>query len=366
MAQKIKKMSKKFIAFVCMITLVFSYSVITTETDAAAVTSSKDTLSDSRPSTVSNHTITFTTPSGATAGDTITVTFDTAFDTSSIVFGDIDLTDDGGDLTLAGDCSTATDISAVMASDVLTFTLCGSAAAIDAGSILEIEIGTNATSGTNQIANPALLGCSGGSSVCDVSVAGTFGDTGTVQVVLIDGIAVSATVDEYLTFTSNDYVVGFGSWSAGSTVERWATSDAAGATSEPVGVTDPFQLSVSSNGGGGVSITVKSIGDGSSAGLYKSTATTKLIPALASSAVAADTEGYGVSASAASGLTIDEGFDDDTTSDLAVSATNQVFATAAGAVSGGTVDCELNAAIAATTPTGSYADTLVFVCTPTF
>lgn len=360
MAQKIKKLSKKFVAFVCMITLVFSYAVVTVETDAATATSLKDTLSDSRPTTVSNHTISFVTPSGATADDTIILTFDSAFDTSSIVFGDIDLTDDTVDLTLAADCTVTTNISAVMSSDVLTFTLCSTAAAIAAGSTLEVEIGTNAASGTNQITNPALLGCSGSSSVCDVAITGTFGDTGTAQVVLIDGIAVSATVDEYLTFVSDDYAVGFGSWSGGATDDRWATKDAAGSS---VSNSSPFQLTVSSNASDGVSITAKSTGNGTSAGLYDSS-TTNLIPADNAGDIAAGTEGYSLYTS--TNTTLTENTFADATATGVISTSNQVIATASGAVNSGIVEVALYAAIASTTDTGSYSDTLVFVCTPTY
>ena len=360
MAQKIKKLSKKFIALVSMFTLVFSYSIVNIETDAAAVISSKNVLSDSRPSTVSNHTITFTTPSGAVADDTIVLTFDSAFDTSLIVFGDIDLTDDAAELTLAADCTTATNISAVMAADVLTFTLCSSAAAIAADSVLEIEIGTNATSGTNQIENPALLGCSGSSSVCNVVVTGGFGDTGTVQVVLIDGISVSATVDEYLTFVSDDYAVGFGTWAGGATDDRWATLDAVGSDASN---TDPFQLTISSNSSGGVSVTAKSIGNGTSAGLYDSVST-NLIPADNAVGIADGTEGYSLYTS--TNTTLTENTFADVTATGVISTANQVIATAAGAVNSGIVEVALYAAVASTTETGSYSDTLVFVCTPTY
>ena len=360
MAQKIKRLSKKFISLICMFTIVFSYSVITVETDAAPLINTKNTLSDSRPSTVSNHTITFTTPSGAVADDTIILTFDSAFDTSSIVFGDIDLTDDSSDLTLAGDCATTTNISAIMAADVLTLTLCSTAAAIVADSVLEIEIGTNATTGTNQIINPALSGCSGSSSVCDVTFTGIFGDTGTAQVVLIDGVAVSATVDEYLTFVSDDYAVGFGSWSGGATDDRWATTDELGSDASN---TSPFQLTVSSNAPGGVSITAKSIGNGTSAGLYDSSST-NLISADNAADIADGTEGYALYTSTNTTLT-ENTFADETATGTITTA-NQVIATAAGAVSAGVVEVALYAAIATTTDTGSYSDTLVFVCTPTY
>ena len=60
MAQKIKKISKKIIAFICMITLVFSASVVN-ESKANAMTNIKLTLADSRTTNATgDYTLTFT------------------------------------------------------------------------------------------------------------------------------------------------------------------------------------------------------------------------------------------------------------------------------------------------------------------
>ena len=166
-----------------------------------------------------------------------------------------------------------------------------------------------------------------------------------------------------LTFSISDITIGFGTWSG--TEIRYATGDTNGSTTEP-GAGLPTQLTASTNAPNGLTITVRSTGDGSNAGLYKSATPTKLIAAVASSAVVADSEGYGVYGKNASLLTIDEGFDNDGVSDLAVSFSAQTFASASATVSSGTVDLSAKAAIAGTTPAGSYSDALTLVCTGNF
>ncbi|KKL68982.1 hypothetical protein LCGC14_2119560 [marine sediment metagenome] len=62
---------------------------------AAAITPASDTMSRLKISTLSNHTIVFTTPTGVDASsDTITVTFPAGFTIGSVAFGDMDLSQD--------------------------------------------------------------------------------------------------------------------------------------------------------------------------------------------------------------------------------------------------------------------------------
>src|SRR4030042_2042991 len=202
MAKKIKKHGKTTLILGLILVLAALYGFIPLA-KAGTVTSRSDSISDSRPSTASDHTVEFTVASAVDEGDTITVTFDPAFDTSTIVLADVDVADDTVDLTTAANCAGAEKASVVMAADVLTITICaGDGGAIAAASVVEIQIGTNA-GGTHQIVNPALLGCSGASSVCDIDVAGTFGDTGKMKVAIISGVTVSATIAETLTFSVN-------------------------------------------------------------------------------------------------------------------------------------------------------------------
>ena len=161
---------------------------------AATVTSVNDYPSTLQTSQDSNHRVLFTTPTGISEGSTVTLTFATAFDTSAITEDDIDIADDGTDLTTAADCSGSEHASVAIASDVVTITICaGDGGAIAATSAVTIEVGTNATSsgtGANQITNPSSTGN------YYVSIAGTFGDSGSIILPIggDDSLSVTATV----------------------------------------------------------------------------------------------------------------------------------------------------------------------------
>ncbi|MCK5475336.1 MAG: hypothetical protein KAI71_02000 [Candidatus Pacebacteria bacterium] len=368
MAQKIKKISKKFIALVCMFTLVFSYSVVNiNDSDAAAVAGSgiSDALSDSRPGEYANHTIQFEYNNEGTLanGDTQTFTF-TGFTQGANASAVTDFTMTvGSDGTTYGTAMTQTAdytfSNSAGLNPVYTFTWTGTGVTKLAANPFVRIVFANVS---DKLPNP-------GAAVYTITLGGTNNyATGTTRVVILSGIAVTATVDEYITFSSTeaDNAVGFGSWTGGSVATRWATSDGNGTfTPAPAGVDDPTQLQVSSNAGDGVSITVKSINSNDSAGLYSTTAAAE-IPADSSTDITTlDVEGFAVYASA-SNMTIDEGFDHDTVSDLAVTTGNLLFASTAAGISGGTVDVEMNAEILATTAAGSYSTTVVFVATPSY
>lgn len=160
---------------------------------AATVTSANDYPSTLQTSQAANHRVLFTTPAGVSEGSTITLAFAASFDTSTITEDDIDVADDGVDLTTASSCGSA-QASVAIASDVVTITICaGGGGAIAATSAVAVEIGTNATSsgtGSNQITNPSSTGN------YYVSIAGTFGDSGSIILPIggDDSISVTATV----------------------------------------------------------------------------------------------------------------------------------------------------------------------------
>lgn len=218
--------------------------------NAATLTTVKDTISDSRPSVVSNHTIDFTTPTGITSGQTITITFPAGFTLSSIAFGDVDLKDDGTDLAIAATPSGAT-WGAAVSGQVLTLT--NGTTAVGAGSVMELQIGTNATSGTagtNQITNTTV-----GSYV--ISIGGTMADSASLRIALVDSVSVTASVDTSLTFTVAGKTSG--------TVNGEGTScgGAATATALPFDTLAPSTaevlcqtLSVTTNAGSGFTVTV--------------------------------------------------------------------------------------------------------------
>ncbi len=138
----IKRLTAAFLAVVIVVNVgVFQATRIAS---ATALTSVTDVTGDQTQSVSANHLITFTTPSGASAGETVTITFASEFDTSLIDEDDVDVSDDGIQQTTAADCFGAEQASVTVGGDVVTITLCASGA-IAPGSVVQVSIGTSAT-----------------------------------------------------------------------------------------------------------------------------------------------------------------------------------------------------------------------------
>lgn len=168
--------------------------------EAANVTSFSNTLSDSAPSVVSDHTIVFTTPTGVANGETITLDFsDGPFVVGSVDHTDIDV-ETTGDFSVAADCTGTDEVSAAFGGTTLTLTLCaGDGAAIAANGTTTIEIGLNATAdatGDAQLTNPAA-------GSYQIPLTAGSADTGETRVAIVDAVTVTATVDTIFTFTVN-------------------------------------------------------------------------------------------------------------------------------------------------------------------
>lgn len=234
---------------------------------AATVTTFSDTLSDSRPSLAVDHTISWDVvdAGGFVAGDSFAITFASGFDTSAITEDDVDIEDDGVDITTAADCSGSDVASVAMANDVLTVTACEGDGANITG-ILTVKIGTNAAesgTGANQITSPAA-----GSYT--VSMAGTgYTDSGEIQVAVIPGVTTSLAVSASLSVT----VAGLASSEAvnGATTTIDASSDA---TSIPFGtmVVNTAKVAgqtvtVSTNAAEGYTTAIRWFGTGTNDGL---------------------------------------------------------------------------------------------------
>lgn len=168
--------------------------------EAANVTTYSDTLSDSAPGVVSDHTITFTTPTGITNGSTIVLDFsDGPFVLGSVNFTDIDVASTTGDFSVAADCTGAEEVGADFGSwPTLTLTFCSTDGGfIDANGTTTIEIGTNATFGTPgdaQLTNPAA-----GSYQIPLTAGAS--DVGETRVAIVPTVTVTASVDTLFTFT---------------------------------------------------------------------------------------------------------------------------------------------------------------------
>ena len=169
-------------------------AVVVPTTSAALITGANDRPTTLQSGQAANHTVLFTTPTGVSEGSTMTLSFSASFDTSSIIQDDVDVADDGTDLTTASTCTGTQQASVAIASDIVTITICaGDGGSIAAGSQVSIEIGTNATAsgtGANRITNPSSTG------TYFVTVAGTMGDDGSIALPISgdDSVAVSGVI----------------------------------------------------------------------------------------------------------------------------------------------------------------------------
>ena len=348
---------KKIVIFLILsLLLIVFWSV--TRTQAASLSAISDVLSRLKVSEDANHTISFTTPTGVAAGQTITIAFPSDFDTTGVDFSDIDVTDDGTDLDLAAIPAGATWGAAFGGTGNRTLTITSGTGTIAATSAIVVEIGTHAAfavAGDQAINNATVAGN------YTITIAGTFGDTGQYAIYIVDNdqIIINGEVDPTISLAISDNQVGFGHFT--NTNVRYATADETGAFVEP-GNSLPTQLTASTNATSGLTISIRDEGDGANAGLW-STAASELIAADASSNVLANSKKYGVYGKNASSLTIAAGFNDDGVGDLAISRSAQTFASTAGIVSNGQVDLSAKSAIDGSTKAGSYTDTLTVICT---
>lgn len=163
--------------------------------EAAAVSYFSDTISDSTPNASANHTIVFNTPSGLSAGEAIVVSFDAGIGIGTLSFEDIDLAVNGSDEDLAASAN-AGDWGVSTSSNSITIT--SGTDTIGTNATVTIEIGTHAsygTTGTYQLSNPGATGS------YEVSVAVGASDSGETEIVIVDSVTVSATVDTIFNFS---------------------------------------------------------------------------------------------------------------------------------------------------------------------
>ena len=164
--------------------------------EAANVTTFKDTLSNSAPSVVSNHTVQFTTPTGVANGSTVTLALP-SFTVGSVNFADIDVATTSN-FTLAANCAGTEKIGAAFSGTTLTLTFCsGDGGLIPANGTTTIKIGTHATfggTGTNQLINPAV-------GSYNLHLTAGVSDLGDTRVAIVNTVQVTATVDTLFTFT---------------------------------------------------------------------------------------------------------------------------------------------------------------------
>lgn len=167
---------------------------------AATVTLFSDALSDSRPSQLANHDIKFKMDASTAIANTETVAIQfNSFTTggTQMVNGDWQVLHDADGsgsytaLTVTTHYTiTHPGTSEANPTTTFTFTTAG-ATAIDTNKYLEFVL----TNGSGKLPNP-----SAGSKTVDINES-TFGDTGEIQVAIIAGVDVSATVSASLSVT---------------------------------------------------------------------------------------------------------------------------------------------------------------------
>ncbi len=345
--------SKKFLVFflaLIFLTVIFSPQI----TDAAALTSLSDTMSRLKASTASNHTIKFTTPSGASGSDTITIEMPAGFTIGSVAFGDMDLSHGNTtgyetELTL-GAAAGAGVWGAAFSSQTLTLTHPTDAAGdIAASDVVVVEIGDHASGGSNQITNSTA-------ATYTITIDGTFGDDGKIAIVILadDQVVLTATVAPSITFTLSANASDFGELSTGSIT-----------TSTP-----NITLTIGTNAANGYEISVEDTGDTSNPGLYNSAGPDIIGSADAAYAntatLAAGTEGYGIQASSA-GATIDARYLQTVNDVGGLELTATPLATYAIPMTANhTITIVHMAAISTFTAAGSYTDTLTYIATANF
>ena len=356
-------MMRKFIsASLIVLTTVLTTGLLSIEQAfAASITSFSDTLSNENASAASNHTIVFTTPTGVASGQTIILTFDNSTSIpAGRTFTDIDVKDNGTNVTLAAAPSGATWGAVRTSATVITLT--NGTTAVAAGHTITVLVGTNAafqSTGTFQITN-------GSAGTTTIAVSGTFGDTGTLAMPILanDVVAVTATVNPTISFALSTNAIDFGVLS--SAAGKWATSGAAsGGTSATVTTvpTVAHTMTTSTNATGGYVISYS--GPTLTSGSNTITATS----ISASSNGTPGTAQFAASYSTGGSSTITSGYTGRATTTPNwnfVPSTTTTIVTAAGPVSSEVVSASYLANIAGSTPAGAYSTNLTYIATGTF
>lgn len=198
---------------------------------AAPLLSLSNTMSSSKITTASSHSIRFTTPTGAGDNtDTIIITFPSDFNFTSKTIGTI---------TFTHGASTGLESTETLASSP-SVSAWGAVFSGTQNRVLTLTAPTDGVGSTVVAANDRIIitynntnsvnATSPGSYV--IGVSGTFGDTGSITVGILsdDQVSVSATVAQSLTFSISDNSIGFGTLS--SSAAQFATGDTLGSASE--------------------------------------------------------------------------------------------------------------------------------------
>lgn len=227
---------------------------------ADAITNLSDTISTSRPGLDANHTIEFTAPTDIIDNDeTLTVTMPAGFDLTGVDEDDIDIADDGVDLETSQDCNATDEVGVSVLGQVITFQFCnGDGVSVASASVVTIEIGDNAThdgTGADQINNQNTP------DAYEIVLGGTWGNQGTTQIAIIEGVVVTGQVETNLVFSISGV-------DAGEDANGDSTTGTTTSTAIPFGTTTPDveyvmaqDVQVTTNAADGFAVTVSADGD---------------------------------------------------------------------------------------------------------
>lgn len=339
---------------------------------AATVSNFSDTLSTIKESTAANHTLTFTINDNWDASETITIDFPDSFDTSGFSNTepeDFDVTDDGVDQSVIANGACIADAIMVTGvnttTDTFTLTLCSGSIGIASGSLITIEIGTHASFGSN--GNDQITSQTAAQNDSDptVTLAGSFGGSGTLalEIVADNDASVSVAVLSRISCSFNGMTVTF--------------PDATGVV---ITAGTNTTITAGTNAPNGLNVTVYDEGNGTNPGLYKGGAPTYLIGSANSSyantaTLANNTDGFGIQGAATQGdagsatLSIASRYNQtgSTVGGLEVGAgASQQLATAPGPINNAVVTVTHKMAVSNLAPSGTYNDTLTYICTGIF
>ncbi len=347
-------MIKKYSVSITALTLLVILSGLPQFVFAAALTNLSDTMSSAKINTVSSHVIRFTTPTGANeATDTIIITFPADFDFTAKAIGSV---------TFTHGASTGLETTETLAA-APSATAWGAVFSGTENRILTLTAPTDGT-GTAVLApgDKVIFTYSSANSTnpstansYSVSIAGTFGDTGSILVNVIndDQVLVSATVPQSLTFSISDNTIGFGSLTSASA--RFATGDANGSGTE----TEAHNIIVGTNAANGYTVNLAG-----STLTYGGNTITAIGATNSASTPGSEQFGLRMSASGGTGAVSAPYAADGFAFDSA--AFPDQIASAAGASANTTYSARYLANISPSTEAGAYTATLTYTATANF
>lgn len=339
-------MKKRLVLLLILFLLLISLTYLLFHIAKAGLVSNfSDQLSTQVIATAADHTIIFKTASDFEPNQTLELFFEQDFDLSLIDYTDIDFKVNEADLNLGSSPGTGSNsnIGVVVSGQTITFTQ-NDTDTVTAGSNLTIVIGLNADNqvqGDKQIYNPTLA------NTYNISLSGSFGDMGTILVVILnsDSVALTGLIIPELSFS----------------IRNIADSDYSNTcflgTINSIGISEcSYRLAAETNANGGWQIYIKADGNfrndqGFIANIAEGTEVTE------------GQEGYGMAISAGNSIIKAGDFNTDDTpipsQETLLLKTNSVY----NYIQGDTATSSLiihKAAASATTNPGSYSQQITY------